>query len=73
MWRKAIVIPILKAKITASELSSLRPIFLISILAKTVKCGQCRIKLLVGKPKSLITNAGMLQELLLNKSTNCCA
>jgi ribonuclease HI len=37
MWRKAIIIPILKAKKPDSELSSYRPISLTSILAKTME------------------------------------
>jgi hypothetical protein len=37
MWRKAIIIHLLKAKKRASELSSYRPISLTSILAKTME------------------------------------
>jgi hypothetical protein len=37
MWRKAIIIPLLKAKKPASELSSYRPISLMSTLAKTME------------------------------------
>jgi hypothetical protein len=37
MWRKAIIIPLLKAKKPASELSSYRPISLTSALAKTME------------------------------------
>jgi hypothetical protein len=37
MWRKAIIISLLKAKKPASELSSYRPISLMSTLAKTME------------------------------------
>jgi hypothetical protein len=37
MWRKVIIIPLLKAKKPASEVSSYRPISLTSILAKTME------------------------------------
>jgi hypothetical protein len=73
MWRKAIIIPLLKAKKPASELSSYQPISLMSTLAKTGKNGWCKIELVSGNPKSPVTSSSRLQEILLNKSTNCYA
>jgi hypothetical protein len=51
VWRKAIIIPILKASKLVSELFIYWPIPLTNILAKTGKNGQCKIEPVPRNPK----------------------